>query len=318
MMDYARSDTHYLLYIYDLLREELLAGSATHQNLLRAVLQRSALTSALVYEKEPYDAEHGRGVGGWSNLLTKWRHSMNQQQLYVFKALHQWRDTTARQEDESIRYVLPNHMLLALVERMPTDSPGVIGCCNPCPPSIRRNAQAIYMLIQRAKADALNQHDRTTEKKQQPSLQQQQQPIVQNTTAKQVKVVVDPSAFDLEKIHKDRQDTITHLASPHSVLFGTSAPSSSSTADRDAQAIANHIRATLTIALPMDDLKIKAVLDHADIRRKEQNPSSPEEADEEHVYAKPEQRETKKKRPASDKDVITVKSLGTKKSRKIQ
>jgi hypothetical protein len=68
----------------------------------------------------------------------------------------------------------------------------------------------------------------------------------------------------------------------------------------------------------MDDLKIKAVLDHDDIRRKEQNPSPPAD-DEEHVYAKPEHRETKKKRPAdSDKEVITVKSLGTKKSRKIQ
>ncbi|KAI8329857.1 ribonuclease H-like domain-containing protein, partial [Chlamydoabsidia padenii] len=321
MMDYARSDTHYLLYIYDQLREELLAGSGTNQNLLRAVLQRSALTSALVYEKEPYDAENGLGPSGWANLLTKWRHSMNQQQLYVFKALHQWRDTTARQEDESIRFVLPNHMLFALVERMPTDSPGVIGCCNPCPPSIRRNAQVIYMLIQRAKADALNHTDKK------PTIQQQQQedvakPIQQQQQQQRVvKQHVDPSVFDLEKIYQERQDTLAQLAAPRCVLFGDMNNKTVSKADRDAQKIAQHIRATLTIALPIDEYKVKAVLDHEDIKQRhkqQQHQQQPAVDETEHVFAKAEDRETKKRKeqPKSDKDVITVKSLGTKKSRR--
>ncbi|ORZ19396.1 ribonuclease H-like domain-containing protein [Absidia repens] len=331
MMAYARSDTHYLHYIYDRLREELLAGSGSNQNLLRAVLQRSALTSATVYEKEVYDAERGLGSGGWRYLLTKWRHSMNQQQLNVFKALHQWRDTTARQEDESIRFILPNHMLFALVERMPTDSPGVIGCCNPCPPSIRRNAQAVYMLIQRAKADALNK-DKDSDKK--PAMVDGSsataaagtpdagisvtQPVQKNKKSVEV---VDPSVFDLDHVHQQREQVVNQLAARTSVLFGDKTDHEQSKQDIDAQKIANHIRATVTIALPVDELKIKAVHDHADIRRQqEQQKSSSRPAvaePEEHVYAKPENRETKK-RKKDDKEIITVKSLGTKKSRKIQ
>ncbi|KAI8097670.1 ribonuclease H-like domain-containing protein [Halteromyces radiatus] len=328
MIDYARSDTHYLLYIYDRLREELLAGSGSNENLLRAVLQRSAMTSAKVYEKEVYDAEHGRGPGGWYNLLIKWRHSMNQQQLCVFKALHQWRDTTARQEDESVRFILPNHMLFALVERMPTDSPGVIGCCNPCPPSIRRNAQAIYMLIQRAKMEGLAMDKETDHK-----LSLDRQPISNNTVVttssiqqeqqeqpiKRPVKKVDPSVFDLEKVYQQRQDIVSQLAATHSVLFGPNKQATITKEEMDAQKIAGHIRATMTITLPFDELKIKAVHDHTSIRQQQEEKSSIKESsttEEEHIYAPADQRETKKKRKANDNEVITVKSLGTKKKSK--
>ncbi|OAD69496.1 hypothetical protein PHYBLDRAFT_96888, partial [Phycomyces blakesleeanus NRRL 1555(-)] len=155
MFDYARSDTHYLPYIYDCLRNELLEKSGANQNLLRQVLQRSAELSLHKDEKEIYDVKNGLGPGGWKNALDKWKYRMNDQQLSVFKQLHYWRDHIAREEDESVRYVLPNHMLFALVEKMPIDSAGVIGCCNPCPLLVRVNAQALALLIQRAKADAL-------------------------------------------------------------------------------------------------------------------------------------------------------------------
>ncbi|RUP43971.1 ribonuclease H-like domain-containing protein [Jimgerdemannia flammicorona] len=151
MLKYARSDTHYLLYIYDCMRNELLQKSNQNHNLLRATLQRSQLTALRRYEKEGYDHEHGEGSNGWRWHLTKNHRTFNSQQFAVYKAIHAWRDQAAREEDESIMYVLPNHMLFTLSERMPTDSAGVIGCCNPCPPMVRMYASDLGVLISRAK-----------------------------------------------------------------------------------------------------------------------------------------------------------------------
>ncbi|KFH63970.1 hypothetical protein MVEG_09795 [Podila verticillata NRRL 6337] len=152
MFKYARADTHFLLYIYDRMRNDLLAKSnPTTHNLLHATLQRSSETALKKHEKEIYDAEEGEGPNGWRNMYTKWNRSLNNQQFAVFKALHAWRDQMARDEDESLRYVLPNHMLFTLAEKMPTESTGVLGCCNPVPPPVRMSASDMAMLIARVK-----------------------------------------------------------------------------------------------------------------------------------------------------------------------
>jgi len=153
MLSYARSDTHFLLYIYDRMRNTLLDKSnPTTHNLLHATLQRSAETSLRRHEKEVYDAESGDGPNGWRNMYSKWNRSLNNQQFAVFKALHAWRDQTARDEDESIRYVLPNHMLFTLAEKMPEEAAKVLACCNPVPPSVKMNATDIAYLISRTRA----------------------------------------------------------------------------------------------------------------------------------------------------------------------
>lgn len=41
---------------------------------------------------------------------------LNSQQRYALSALYRWRDERSRAEDESIDYVLPNHMLLKIAE----------------------------------------------------------------------------------------------------------------------------------------------------------------------------------------------------------
>ncbi|KAF9930774.1 exosome nuclease subunit [Linnemannia zychae] len=153
MFNYARSDTHFLLYVYDRMRNALLDKSnpVTH-NLLHATLQRSAETSLKRHTKEVYDAEGGDGPGGWRNLYSKWNRQLNGQQFAVFKAIHAWRDQMARDEDESIRYVLPNHMLFTLAEKMPEETAAVLACCNPVPPPVRMNAADLALLISRTKS----------------------------------------------------------------------------------------------------------------------------------------------------------------------
>jgi hypothetical protein len=48
-------------------------------------------------------------------------------------------------------YVLPNPMLFALAQKMPTEASGVISCCNPVPPLVRMNATELAYEIQNAR-----------------------------------------------------------------------------------------------------------------------------------------------------------------------
>ncbi|KAG1138973.1 hypothetical protein G6F37_012357 [Rhizopus arrhizus] len=223
MLMYARADTHFLLYIYDCLRNELLSASSHGANLMQNCLQRSNEVALQKYDKDIYDAQGGLGPFGWRNMLSKWKYSMNAQQLAVFKAIHAWRDHIARDEDESVRYVLPNHMLFALVERMPTDSSGVIGACNPCPPLVRMNAQALGLLIQKARMDVLLAPPTTDDVKE--TKQVEKSKVINNTITNQNmkrKVSnVDPSVFDLSLAKKIRLETCAKLEKKKSTLFGT-------------------------------------------------------------------------------------------------
>lgn len=122
MSHYARSDTHFLLYIYDRLRNALLEQSSrppspvdgqiepntplkrrNPQEAMREVLERSGETALKLYERDMYDAENGKGAGGWAGAVRKnfGRDFVVDVTGAVFKALHIWRDGMARELDES-------------------------------------------------------------------------------------------------------------------------------------------------------------------------------------------------------------------------
>ena len=135
MLAYARSDTHFLLFIYDNLRNALLdrvlSRSQPHtseipqpqantsasslepkDSLLREVLSRSEETSLRLHQTESYDDEGGSGPGGWDTIARKWNkvtfakaaHQSTPKSVYL--RVHDWRDRVAREEDESIAYVI--------------------------------------------------------------------------------------------------------------------------------------------------------------------------------------------------------------------
>ncbi|KAI8627225.1 ribonuclease H-like domain-containing protein [Xylariaceae sp. FL1651] len=124
MFYYARSDTHYLLYIYDRLRNELLAFSPGNlgQDLMRQVLDKSKETSLRRYEPFVYDAESGQGAFGWFNMLIRQSSGkFSKEQFAVFRAIHKWRDDVARKEDESPLFVMNNATLFDVARRLPPD-----------------------------------------------------------------------------------------------------------------------------------------------------------------------------------------------------
>ncbi|GAA6027640.1 hypothetical protein JCM8097_007960 [Rhodosporidiobolus ruineniae] len=131
MLHYARSDTHYLLSIYDHLRLALHAKAASSPDvpsptaLLSDVFTASKSVSGITFSLPPFDAATGHFDSGF--LLPLSKHGQlkaystalavptlpiktgwgpGEAKLEVLRAVVRWREQTARAEDESPRYVL--------------------------------------------------------------------------------------------------------------------------------------------------------------------------------------------------------------------
>ncbi|XP_049945111.1 exosome component 10 isoform X1 [Schistocerca serialis cubense] len=149
LVKYAREDTHYLLYVYDLMKNELLERANGNTNLLLSVIQRSTEICKKRYEK-PVVTEHSH-----MELFQRHKKLLDNRQQYALRELFRWRDKMARQEDESIGYVLPNHMLLQISEVLPREMQGILACCNPIPPLVRQHLNALHQIVLKARDQPL-------------------------------------------------------------------------------------------------------------------------------------------------------------------
>ncbi|XP_039281279.1 exosome component 10 isoform X2 [Nilaparvata lugens] len=146
---YAREDTHYLLYIYDLLRNQLIEKCKNNTNLLESVIYRSTQICKKKYWKVMLNEE------SHMDLYRKSRKLYDNRQMYALRRLYMWRDKIAREEDESYAYVLPNHMLLQISESLPREMQGILACCNPVPPLVRQNLLMIHKILLEAREQSL-------------------------------------------------------------------------------------------------------------------------------------------------------------------
>ena len=154
MFNYARSDTHFLLYIYDNLRNELIDNSNTADpegDLIEAVLKHSKEEALQRYEIPIYDAQRGLGASGWYHMLSRNPALFSREQFAVFKAVHQWRDDVARQEDESVHHIMSKNGLFNISREMPLDMPSLLGCSHPMSPIFRKRMNELLGLIKKAK-----------------------------------------------------------------------------------------------------------------------------------------------------------------------
>ena len=109
MLKYAREDTHYLLYIYDVMRKELIEAGMTNnatnpQSLLRKVIHESSRICMKSYEKPITKSFSYSMVLAQNNVQTPNRRR-------VLKMILKWRDYVARVDDESTSYMLPKHIM---------------------------------------------------------------------------------------------------------------------------------------------------------------------------------------------------------------
>lgn len=145
LLKYAQQDTHYLLYIYDMLVNDLLQMSNEQPTLVKGVFHDSKILCLKRYVK-PIMTENSH-----RDLYLKSKRSFNNQQLYALREIYAWRDKMAREEDESYPYVLPNHMLLQIAELLPREMQGILACCNPIPPLVRQQLNTIHQIVLKAR-----------------------------------------------------------------------------------------------------------------------------------------------------------------------
>lgn len=147
-VDYARSDTHYLLYVYDCMKQDLASAAHGKQNLILSTFSNSRNICKLKYNKPVFDEN------GYMNIFRS--HSiLNNQQRHALRELYKWRDRTAREKDESTGYLLPNHMLLQMAQSIPRDVQGIFACCNPVPQGVKEHVLELHAVILKARLQPL-------------------------------------------------------------------------------------------------------------------------------------------------------------------
>ncbi|KAI1357980.1 ribonuclease H-like domain-containing protein [Xylaria arbuscula] len=160
MFYYARSDTHYLLYIYDNMRNEILSTAQpdmSGQDLMRLVLDKSKETSLRRHESFAYDAETGQGPFGWFNMLIRQSAGkFSREQFAVFRAIHQWRDELARKEDESPLFVMNNATVFDISRRLPPDPKALHGLLDSGSFLAKREVSTLFKIISKAIAQGAN------------------------------------------------------------------------------------------------------------------------------------------------------------------
>ncbi|XP_010414000.1 PREDICTED: protein RRP6-like 3 isoform X3 [Camelina sativa] len=163
MVQYARTDAHYLLYIADALTAELkqlaTEDSSSPDDTFHFLLEasrRSNMTCLQLYTKEIEDFpgsaaassiiyRHLNGHGDTSTI------ALNAEELV--RKICAWRDLMARIHDESMRYVLPDQAVVALACKQPTTTEEIYGTiahtdlATESSPSLSSSVQSPYPVI---------------------------------------------------------------------------------------------------------------------------------------------------------------------------
>ncbi|VFQ67444.1 unnamed protein product [Cuscuta campestris] len=144
MMRYAREDTHYLLYIYDVMRMKLLElppDPESSDSPMVEVYKRSYDICMQLYQKELLTDSSYLHIYGLQGA------GLNAQQLAIVAGLCEWRDAIARAEDESTGYVLPNRTLVEIAKQMPLNANKLRWLVKSKHPYVEHNLSAVVSVI---------------------------------------------------------------------------------------------------------------------------------------------------------------------------
>ncbi|XP_071705512.1 protein RRP6-like 2 [Rutidosis leptorrhynchoides] len=151
MLRYAREDTHYLLYIYDLMKRLLLSASTDPEcpeAALVEVYQRSYDLCIHLYQKELLTEKSYLSIYGLHAA------DLNGQQLAIVAGLCEWRDGIARSEDESTGFILPNKSLIEIAKQIPVTPAKLRHVLKSRHPYIERNLSSVVGVIRHSMQNA--------------------------------------------------------------------------------------------------------------------------------------------------------------------
>lgn len=150
MLSYARSDTHFLLNIFDTLRNKLI-----EQEKLTHVLFESREVAKRRFEYSKF-----RPTTNFKNVVCPTgssdpidnlmsQYNISNQQRPLVEVLYTWRDVIARKEDESVRFIMSNQLLVSLANlQLPIDLTKVLGSLTFVSDHVRLNALDLASLLE--------------------------------------------------------------------------------------------------------------------------------------------------------------------------
>lgn len=153
MVQYARADAHYLLYIADCLSAEL--NESKHgSNLFEETSRRSNLITLQLYEKE----EASSGQSAATSILSRYYSSQGTSSSksreskfrddrfeQLVRKLCMWRDFVARAEDESLRFVLSDQAINFLAKAVPTTPKRIYSTISAADSIVQSVAESSFM-----------------------------------------------------------------------------------------------------------------------------------------------------------------------------
>ena len=153
MIKYAREDVHYLLYIYDRMRQDLVT-LATQNGLepsqfLKSVLKKSCDICLQRYSKPKLKDE------SYYNLVLRNKMVLSATKVKLLKNLLKWRFKYAAIEDENPSYVLPNPTLFQLVEKQPKTTKEFYANFKKVGPILRKYDNELIAIINETSQEAL-------------------------------------------------------------------------------------------------------------------------------------------------------------------
>jgi len=147
MLAYAVSDTMYLLDIYDKIRMELIKHDKKSNDIsIESVLDASKKVCLIRYDKECFKPSAYRKLT-MSKRGKKKGVVLSDDQDTLLKLLYDWRDNTAREEDESVQYICGNSGLVRIASICPQTVLSLKSCMNPLPPLVLKYANDVLRLV---------------------------------------------------------------------------------------------------------------------------------------------------------------------------
>ncbi|PSN62482.1 hypothetical protein BS50DRAFT_120014 [Corynespora cassiicola Philippines] len=305
LFEYARADTHFLLYVLDNLRNELVEKSDfsdPERDKVTHVLQKSKEVALQRYEHPIYDSELGLGPVSWYKLWSRTPANFTPSQFAIFKAVHKWRDTVAREEDESPLFIMPNHAIFNLARSPPADKAALYSLTQHVSHQMRARSDQLINIIQKAKADGANGPDMNSVLSKIDAIQAQGRPAFGSTPMKPTPMKPTP-AFPSESPSIQKSPLVAKLDSKQlratsSSFWGRLLPNGSVEQRRPATTL------SVNLALPLPPLTAEVFADPAGAAEE-----SPEPTRAEHKFV------PKEERPQEDErtDIFVVRQVGGRK-----
>jgi len=153
MIKYAREDVHYLLYIYDRMRQDLVTEAAQQglesSQFLKSVLKKSCEICLQRYSKPKLKDE------SYYNLVLRNKLVLSTIKVKLLKNLLKWRFKYAAIEDENPNFVLPNPILFQLIEKQPKNTKELYANFKKIGPILRKYDNELIALLTNTSTEEL-------------------------------------------------------------------------------------------------------------------------------------------------------------------